>query len=247
MSVGAALAEARERAELTVRQLSERTHIREGVIESMERDDFSVGDFYARGHIRAVASALGLDPDDLVRQYDQEHADGRGPVRASAVFKGDLLRERARRASGWTMAVGVALAVVVVFVIVRILGGSGGEKTGQTAARLPVTAPHAQAGDERRHEKKTIEEAVAPGLVVVKVTARKPAWINVKDAEGKSIFQGTLPEGKTTTYSAKDKVRMVIGDAGAVRLEVNGKDLGTPGKDGQMIRRTFGADGPSHR
>ncbi|GIH60061.1 membrane protein [Microbispora siamensis] len=245
MSVGAVLAEARERAGLTVRQLSERTRIRETVIERFERDDFSVGDFYARGHIRTIASDLGLDPDEILRQYEQENADNASPVKASAVFRGDV-GERARRAPGWTKAVAVALAIVAVVVVARMLGGSGG-KTGPTAAQLPVTAPHAHSRHEKGHEKKTLEEAVAPGLVVMKVTARKAAYLNVRDAKGHEIFQGTLPEGKTTTYSAKDRMRVTIGDAGAVRLEVNGRDLGTPGKDGQMIRRTFDAGGPSPR
>ncbi|GAB3889688.1 hypothetical protein GCM10027612_32550 [Microbispora bryophytorum subsp. camponoti] len=142
------------------------------------------------------------------------------------------------------MAVAVALAIVAVVVIARMLGGSGG-KTGPTAAQLPVTAPHAR--HDKGHEKKTVEEALAPGVVVVKVTARKQSYLSVKDAKGKEIFQGTLPEGKTTTYSAKDRMKVTIGDAGAVRLEVNGRDLGTPGKDGQMIRRTFDAGGPSPR
>ncbi|XVQ88307.1 helix-turn-helix domain-containing protein [Microbispora siamensis] len=238
------MAEARERAGLTVRQLSERTRVRETVIERFERDDFSVGDFYARGHIRTIASDLGLDPDEILRQYEQENADNASPVRASAVFRGDV-GERARRAPGWTKAVAVALAIVAVVVVARILGGSGG-KAGPTAAQLPVTAPHAHSRHEKGHEK-TLEEAVAPGLVVMKVTARKPAYLNVRDAKGHEIFQGTLPEGKTTTYSAKDRMRVTIGDAGAVRLEVNGRDLGTLGKDGQMIRRTFDAGGPSPR
>ncbi|GAB3889685.1 hypothetical protein GCM10027612_32540 [Microbispora bryophytorum subsp. camponoti] len=91
------MAEARERAGLTVRQLSERTRVRETVIERFERDDFSVGDFYARGHIRTIASDLGLDPDEILRQYEQENADIASPVKASAVFRGDV-GERARRA-----------------------------------------------------------------------------------------------------------------------------------------------------
>ncbi|MEV4322880.1 helix-turn-helix domain-containing protein [Microbispora rosea] len=239
------MAEARERAGLTVRQLGERTRIRETVIERFERDDFSVGDFYARGHIRTIASDLGLDPDEILRQYEQENADIASPVKASAVFRGDV-GERARRAPSWTKAVAVALAIVAVVVIARMIGSSG-EKAGPTAAQLPVTAPHAHARHEKGHEKKTVEEALAPGVVVVKVTARKPSYLNVRDAKGKEIFQGTVPEGKTATYSAKDRMRVTIGDAGAVRLEVNGRDLGTPGKDGQMIRRTFEAGGPSPR
>ena len=72
MSIGAALAEARQRAGLTVAQVSERTRIRETVIRGIERDDYSRcgGDFYARGHIRGIARAVGAGPGPLAGEYD---------------------------------------------------------------------------------------------------------------------------------------------------------------------------------
>ena len=57
VSVGETLAVARQRAGLSVAQVSERTRIRETIIRGIEDDDYSAcgGDFYARGHIRAIA------------------------------------------------------------------------------------------------------------------------------------------------------------------------------------------------
>lgn len=245
MSVGAALSEARQRADLTVAQLSDRTRIREAVIEGIERDDFSVcgGDFYARGHIRAIASCLGLDPEDLIRQYDEIHADSRSPVRASAVFRGEgLIGNRPRHAPNWTMAAVVALALVVVFAVVRLLSGSGG-KAGETAAQLPIAVPN--AGPHQVHQPG--KPAQAGDIVRLKVYAKKATWINVRDGKNQKVFQGTLPEGKSSAWTAKGRMKVTIGDAGAVRLEVNGKDLGTPGKEGQTIHRTFEAGGPGAR
>ena len=64
MSIGEGLAQARRRVALTVTQVSERTCIRETIISGIERDDYSAcgGDFYTRGHIRAIAKAVGTDP-----------------------------------------------------------------------------------------------------------------------------------------------------------------------------------------
>ncbi|MCT9932873.1 helix-turn-helix domain-containing protein [Planotetraspora sp. A-T 1434] len=242
MSVGAALSEARQQARLTVSQLSSRTHIREAIIDGIERDDFSAcgGDFYARGHIRAIASYLGLEPEDIIREYDEVHGGAPPPVRAATVFKVDDAHRgnHMRRVPGWTVAVAVALAVIVVFVLVRLLSGSGGK--GQ-AAELRISAPEAAAQHAR---------APAPAArerVVLKVFAVKPTWINVKDAKGHRLFQGALQQGKSSTWSAEDRLRVTIGDAGAVRLEVNGKDVGTLGKDGQTVKRSFGAGIPSAR
>ena len=78
MSIGKALAEARRGAGLSVAQVSHRTRIREAIITRIEGDDYSAcgGDFYARGHIRAIARASGADPEPLIRAYDTV---GQGP------------------------------------------------------------------------------------------------------------------------------------------------------------------------
>ena len=75
VSIGEALAAARRQSGLTITQVSQRTRIRETIIRGIERDDFSAcgGDFYARGHIRAIARAAGADPEPLVREYDSSH------------------------------------------------------------------------------------------------------------------------------------------------------------------------------
>jgi hypothetical protein len=55
-----------------VAQVSQQTRIREAVIAGIEGDDYSAcgGDFYARGHIRAIAAAVGVDPEPLIVAYD---------------------------------------------------------------------------------------------------------------------------------------------------------------------------------
>jgi len=72
VSVGEVLAGARDEAGLTVAQVSEQTRIRQTIIREIEGDDFSAcgGDFYARGHIRSIARAVGTDPEPLVAEYD---------------------------------------------------------------------------------------------------------------------------------------------------------------------------------
>ena len=75
MPIGQALAQARRRAGLTVAQVSQRTRIGETIIRGIERDDYSAcgGDFYARGHIRAIAKVAGIDPAPLIAEFDSTH------------------------------------------------------------------------------------------------------------------------------------------------------------------------------
>ncbi|HEY0470344.1 MAG TPA: helix-turn-helix domain-containing protein, partial [Kribbella sp.] len=95
MSIGSELTAARERADMTIEQLSAATRIRSGLLLAMEADDFTRcgGNFYARGHIRAIARMVKADPAPLLAKYDETHpavepdrsrreerADARGPM-----------------------------------------------------------------------------------------------------------------------------------------------------------------------
>lgn len=75
MPIGDALAGARQRAGLTVAQVSERTCIKEAVIEGIEGGDYSAcgGDFYARANIRSIAKVVGADCGPLIAEYDALH------------------------------------------------------------------------------------------------------------------------------------------------------------------------------
>ena len=72
MTIGEALEHARRQAGLTVTEVSQRTRIRETIIAGIEADDYSAcgGDFYARGHIRAIARVAGIDSEPLIEEYD---------------------------------------------------------------------------------------------------------------------------------------------------------------------------------
>jgi Helix-turn-helix domain len=73
VTIGGALAEARNEAGLTITEVSKRTRIRETIIRDIEGDDYAAcgGDFYARGHIRAIARVVGADPVPLIKEYDE--------------------------------------------------------------------------------------------------------------------------------------------------------------------------------
>ncbi|GGO65973.1 helix-turn-helix domain-containing protein [Nonomuraea cavernae] len=244
-SIGAILAAARRSAGLTVAQLSATTRIREAIIYAIERDDYAQcgGDFYERGHVKVLARAVGLDPDTLVHLYDEQHGGAPVPVRAAAVFQTDRkLRIRERRAPNWSMALGVALAIVVVFGVVRVMGGATeqGRSVGvQPMSASPSVPPNSPITEEPRGSALSAGRG-SDNEVVVRVKAERPAFLNVRDSSGRKLFSGTLEAGKSSTWRAASRVSLLIGDAGAVALQVNGQDLGHPGHSGEIVRRSFG-------
>jgi cytoskeletal protein RodZ len=116
VSIEGVLAQARQRAGLSVAQVSQRTRIRETIIESIEGGDYSAcgGDFYARGHIRAIATVVGADPGPLIGEYD---AACRAPGALSAVSLDELLtpaKTVGRHRPGWAAMLGLALGLGLV-------------------------------------------------------------------------------------------------------------------------------------
>ena len=76
MTLGQSLADARKAAGLNVDSLSTKTNIRPALLREFEENNFvnAGGDTYARGHLRSIARALNISAEDLLTQYDQEHA-----------------------------------------------------------------------------------------------------------------------------------------------------------------------------
>jgi hypothetical protein len=249
-SIGSTLAAARRATGLTVGQLSAITCIREALIYAIERDDFSMcgGDFYARGHVKAIARAVGLDPEAMAHLYDERHGGVPLPVRAATVFQADRkVKLRERRSPNWTMALGVALAIVVVFGVVRVMGGGDGPSDVKPMATSVPSVPPNTPNTEPKRRSQQQSTVARKDLVTVRIKATRSSYVNVRDAKGRKLFAGTLAAGKSSTWQAATQVKLLIADGGAVSLQVNGKNLGQPGSAGETVRRSFGPSAPRPR
>ncbi len=76
MNLGEVLKAARTSSGISIDDLASITSIRAGLLGEMESNNFSHcgGDIYARGHLRNIAPKLGLDANQLVDLYNQEHS-----------------------------------------------------------------------------------------------------------------------------------------------------------------------------
>jgi cytoskeleton protein RodZ len=76
MPLGQYLTVAREEAGLSQAELADKVRLRTTVLMAIEDDDYSMcgGDVYARGHLKALATALELDPQAVLAIFDEEFA-----------------------------------------------------------------------------------------------------------------------------------------------------------------------------
>jgi cytoskeletal protein RodZ len=137
VSIGATLAAARRRAGLTVHDVSQSTRVTEPIIEGIEHDDYTEcgGDFYARGHIRAIARAVGEDPEPLVEEFDSTWRSAKESTAAEAFGPSIPLRTRERRRVRWTAVLAVLVLAVIGFAGYKFVAGVG--KAHPAAAASP--------------------------------------------------------------------------------------------------------------
>ena len=242
------------RSGLSVERLSEVTRIRRSVIDGLERDDFEAcgGDFYARGHIRTLARATGVDPDPLVAEYDATIG-GASTPRATQIFASPRRSIEYRRPN-WTMAMGFAVVIVLVFAFVQLAGGPASDDREEAASRVtvnkapPAPATHpVQAAPPAPIAPVVVTPTFPPGVTVVLKAVDGRSRVRAFDSKGKKMFETVLAKGESRTVSDPVRVRLGIGNSGAVRLTVNGKDVGAAGEDGTVVDRTFVPGDPTPR
>lgn len=255
-SIGRALQQARIAAGLTVDDVSNATRVRVTIVHAIEQDNFAPcgGDVYARGHIRTLARAVHIDPEPLLAQFADAHGGRPAPTPAAPLFEAERIRPE-RRGPNWTAAMVAAIVAVVGFV--GFTAFKGGDDTGSktqvaegstpTNSKPTVSATPKSAKPDRKPDATPSTDAsdgaiaAAPrDKVTVKVTADNGrSWISAKDHNGVTLFDGTLEQGDSKTFQDTEKVDLVLGDAGAVQLFVNGKEIQDDFQAGQVERLTY--------
>src|SRR5260370_33415707 len=76
-SLGARLRQRREREQIALTTIAERTKIKLSLLEALERDDVShwPAGIFRRAFIRAYAHAIDLEPDVVVREFLEFYPD----------------------------------------------------------------------------------------------------------------------------------------------------------------------------
>jgi cytoskeletal protein RodZ len=161
-----------------------------------------------------------------------------------------------RRGANWTAVMALALAVVVGIGVISFLqrpqstspaasnptSGSSSPAPGGSASSSPSTSP-STAPTPSTSPSDVV--AQADGVTVKLAVTGGASWMRVTTASGTTLFEGTLNNGDTKTFRDKTRVKLLVGNAGAVSLKVNGKDLGAPGANGQVIKVDFGPGDPT--
>lgn len=141
MSIGTTLLDARLEAHRSLDDIAAATRIRASLIRHIEADNFEPcgGAIYARGHIRSIANALGIDPVPLVAEFNVLQGPPAG-LAAHQILDRPEIVQRTPNGPNWTAAMLVTAIVLAGVAMVSLFTNPKGPAP-STAATAPTTAP----------------------------------------------------------------------------------------------------------
>lgn len=229
MSVGTSLKEMRKSAGFSVDQLSARTRIPTSVIEDLERDNFSTcgGPTYARGHIRTIARICGVIDSEVLAAFESQTIPLSKSIRDLLNDTSATAAKKERKPLSWKALGGVA-AGVFAFALVGVGIISSGNNNSVTVTSNSETSENSPVAAKRN------------GVEVKLTGVNGLSWVAISDSTGTTQFSGRIRQGEERTFSDNQLLYVVIGNAGAINLTVNGEDIGVPGSVGEVVRLEFG-------
>jgi hypothetical protein len=132
--------------------------------------------------------------------------------------------------------VGVAIVALGMDWMLRGRGGVPDDAVATGDASATSVALPAQTGDGAPEP----AERQAPVSVTLSLEALRPAWIRAI-VDGRPDAGRMLRAGETQEFTGRS-IALRVGDAGAVRVSVNGGEAVTLGRDGQVVNREFALD-----
>jgi len=246
--IGARLRAAREKRGLTLLQAAERLHLDAGIVQALEAENFTAlgADVYVRGHLRRYAEAVGESPTQLQQLY----AD------SPQVLRPDLTRiprGQPEKSSSWLLLPAVLL--VVGFATAGLLWWLltlPGEKAHALPAEPPPGAAAADAAPatEQPAFPGPADTSAAPASASPAGTSTGTgpqarldlnfsgaSWVEIADVRGRRLLHGLIEAGSTRTVTGSAPLLVVLGNAPAVTLRVNGQAV----LPGTLLRRDCSA------
>jgi cytoskeleton protein RodZ len=239
MDVGTQLRHAREAKGVSIPALAATTRIRTRVLEAIERNDLSAipPGPYARGFIASYAREVGLNPAETVRsflaQFDAPVADPQ-PEAARQVAP-VALRQRALLPATGALVLIITVAALRVWPTGAITPPEAGAvgTSGAAATSSRAAAPTGATGRATSPSGSPVKGSE----VMVVLETEHPCWVSAT-VDGRRILYRVLEAGVKETLRGSRAIRIRVGDAGAVRWSVDGRQPELMGRRGQVRTTT---------
>lgn len=224
--------------EVSLEEISSATKISVRLLTALEKSDLTrlPAPVFTRGFIRSYSRHLGLDPDEMVNAYLADLAPDK--ARDGGARKGGLRSRflRGRRAAASTIVISVTAILLLLGLIARPARRGSGSTPIAARYSAPVSFKNVSVspGPAPSVQEPAVEPPKTSGVSMV-LEFEQDSWTEVS-ADGQTIFSGLSRRGTKQQFEARDGFRLTLGNAGGVRVTVDGHPLEPLGGAGQVVR-----------
>lgn len=254
---GGMLRAQRERRGLSVQHAAEEMHLDVRVIEAIEQNRFLTlgAPVYAKGHLRKYAALVGLSPATVLERYEALSGTPTVPTPIPAAIATPVRAER-RRIPRLPLLIVVAIAVAagLAWLVLELLRSGISDNTA-TSALPAATAPQPVVNEPIAQSPAPAAAAIAPtptlprkaeesrqgatgavataGEVRVRLQFSESSWAEIYDATGKRLMFDMGAAGRSRTIAGVPPLRVNLGLASAVSMQVDEQPIVVPRRAGQ--------------
>lgn len=237
MNIGEELRRARQDRELSIGQIAQSTKISARLLQAIEINAFGElpGGLFTRGYLRAYAREVGLDPEDVVREYRAECEQVEAVRETAAPVRSPVESEfNPPRLSINSPGIGLALALAFTVSVIYLAAhhqptaASPARRAATTAALGSSSAPARPVGTSGEAQRATIP---VPQTVKLELQAQGACWVEAI-ADGKRAVARLMSAGDHEAVTAREKIRLRVGEPSALSVRLNGvpgRSLGQAG------------------
>jgi cytoskeleton protein RodZ len=245
MTLGQDLAAARKAAGLTIDSLSTKTNLRPALLREFENNIFinAGGDTYARGHLRSIAKALNVSAEVFLDTFDQEHAHAERKIHSQLVENSATiaLQER-KRLTNKQLAVYSGIGIALILIATMVISGLKQSSSAPKVKPSPTASASPSISATPTQDPTANNYSSGSGVLVKLEAINGYSWLFVSDNDGVTLYSGRASQGQTFEFSSTELVNLRIGNAGAVKLTVNGKEVPSLGGDGEVVNVSYGVN-----
>ena len=251
MSLGALIAKTRTDARLSVEDLSKLTNIPATLLRDMENNNFAKcgGETYARGHLRNIATKVGIDERIFLDLFESEVTAPAKPIRELLNENNVTMPYQEPKRISWKILAAGSAAALILFAGAQIFfldSENGAELEVITTASAIPSEPAAESvvpSTTASPETTSTSTVSGPaGVNLELVASRGTTWLYATNEDGKVLFSGMIRKGNSKNFIQPVQVNLRVGNAGGVDISVNGENVGSVGANGEVVNLTYNAD-----
>lgn len=254
---GEILKKKREELGYNLKEIAKTLKIRSDYLKAIEEGTFEKlpVEVYTKGYIREYAKFLKTDPEAVIKAYIEKisppvpviekQPDTTAP--AENIVKEEKTAPRYSATAITLSAVAVAALLIALSLLFFAPEEPKTPLPEKTAPTPPALQPGSPVQEKENTEKAKTEVAANPQKEKtakghsLEILASDKTWIlvTIDNTETKEML---LNKGESAKLSAKDGFSLKIGNAGGIKLIVDGKDMGVPGENGKVITLNLPSD-----